>query len=64
MFLFQCFQRYQILKFNMENGRKKWTKEEYEKLFELVGVHGPRWTYIGVLLGRTAYVCRYCVALI
>eukprot|EP00597_Dinobryon_sp_UTEXLB2267_P003739 CAMPEP_0170061834 /NCGR_PEP_ID=MMETSP0019_2-20121128/3265_1 /TAXON_ID=98059 /ORGANISM="Dinobryon sp., Strain UTEXLB2267" /LENGTH=510 /DNA_ID=CAMNT_0010267787 /DNA_START=233 /DNA_END=1762 /DNA_ORIENTATION=+ len=54
----QCFQRYQILKFQMENGRKKWTNEEYEKLFQLVNVYGPRWTYIGVLLGRTAYVCR------
>eukprot|EP01036_Dinobryon_divergens_P030151 gene30150-39347_t len=54
----QCFQRYQILRVHKENGRLKWSDGEYGRLFQLVQSHGPRWTVIGKLLGRTAYVCR------
>ena len=46
----ECFHRFKKLNDNFYKG--KWTKEEDEKLKNLVGKFGKKWKYISTLLGN------------
>ena len=54
---YQCFQRFQIIS-QANSSKSGWSTEDNAALFRLVAEYGAKWTTIGKLLGRTAYVCR------
>eukprot|EP00002_Diphylleia_rotans_P008784 TRINITY_DN18778_c0_g1_i1.p1 TRINITY_DN18778_c0_g1~~TRINITY_DN18778_c0_g1_i1.p1 ORF type:complete len:704 (+),score=124.88 TRINITY_DN18778_c0_g1_i1:205-2316(+) len=51
-------QEHGILQISEKNYLGKWSKEEEDRLRELVPIHGSQWQLIGPLVGRLPRACR------